>query len=119
MSKQKVGKVPIKPVERKIAALAAVAHPGPAARRQLRRLLPLAADTDQLIDMAVRHGLSGMFYKNFLKACLLETLAPHQQEKLRRVYYATVGCNLLLIRGAVPGAVGGNVLVFPAVKARS
>jgi hypothetical protein len=98
MNKRNVVESHMKPIEWKIAALATLVHPGPYARKQLRRRLPLAADRDQLIDMAVRHGLAGLFYRNFQKAGLLEALASHQRERLRQCYYSTVRFNLLLIQ---------------------
>ena len=70
-----MGEVPMKPIEWKIAPLATMANLGPIPWKQLRRLLSLAADRDQLIDMAIRQRLAGLFYKNFLKAGLLKTLA--------------------------------------------
>jgi len=86
------------PIERKITALAAMVHLGPKRQKLLRRLLPLAADKDHLIDTAIREGLGGLFYKNFLNAGLLETLARRQREKLYFYYYSAVRCNLKLIR---------------------
>ena len=85
-------------IERKLLACATMAHPTAQGQQALRRLLSLAPDWDQLINTAIHEGLAGLFYKNLLKAGLLETLADHQQEKLRSCYYSAVRFNLILIR---------------------
>ncbi len=85
-------------IEPKILAYTTLVHLNSDRQQKLRRLLPLVPDMDRLIDAAMKEGLAGLFYKNFLKSGVLETLADNQQEKLRSHYYLTVRFNLKLMR---------------------
>jgi len=85
-------------IERKLLAVATMLHLSAHGQQALRRLLPPAADRDRLIQTAIHEGLAGLLYKNLQKAGLLETLAGHQQEKLRAYYYSALRFNLILIR---------------------
>jgi len=85
-------------IDRKLLASATMAHLNAEGRQALQELLPPAPDRDRLIHLAIEEGLAGLFYKNFLKAGVLENLTGHQQEKLRAYYYATVRFNLKLTR---------------------
>ncbi|UCB48742.1 MAG: nucleotidyltransferase family protein [Deltaproteobacteria bacterium] len=84
-------------IERKILAYAAELNPDFDHHERLHRLVSRYADMDQLIDLADKEGLTCLVYKKFEKSGLLETLAPHQRERLQSSYYKTAGFNLKLI----------------------
>ena len=85
------------PIEQKILAYAAELNPDSGQREKLLDLVSSYEDVNQLIDLADKEGLTCLFYKNFEKAGLLETLSPHHRERLQSNYYQTAGFNLKLI----------------------
>ena len=84
-------------IEQKILAYAAELNPDSGHHERLRTLVSRYKDVDRLIDLADKEGLTCLFYKNFEKSGLLETLSPHQRERLQSTYYKTAGFNLKLI----------------------
>jgi hypothetical protein len=84
-------------IEQKILACAAEINPDSGHHETLRRLVSRYEDLDQLVDLANKEGLTCLFYKNFEKSGLLETLSPQQRERLQSTYYQTAGFNLTLI----------------------
>jgi hypothetical protein len=84
-------------IEQKILAHAAELNPNSDQHDRLRRLVSRYTDVDQLIDLADKEGLTCLFYRNLEKSGLLQTLSPHQRERLQSSYYRTAGFNLKLI----------------------
>ncbi|MGD8985949.1 MAG: nucleotidyltransferase family protein [Desulfobacteraceae bacterium] len=84
-------------IEQKILAYSAELNPDSGHHERLRGLMSRYTDVDQLIDLADKEGLTCLFYKNFQKAGLLETLSPQQRERVQSSYYKTAGFNLKLI----------------------
>ena len=53
-------------IEPKILACTTMVPLNSDRQQKLRRRLPLVPDMDRLIDAAMKEGLTGLFYKNFL-----------------------------------------------------
>ena len=79
--------------------LLAACHIDPAADHleNLQTMLTRPVDGDRLIELAVREGLSGLLYKNLIKAGFLTHLGPAQEQRLRSLYYLNVRNNLKLL----------------------
>ena len=83
--------------EHKILACAADFDPAEGDLQKIRGYMSTVTDTNHLIDLAVKEGLAGFFYKSLLKAGLLETLNPQHKQRLYTAYYLTIRHNLKLI----------------------
>lgn len=83
--------------ENKLLACMSELNPQPSQYERMRDLISQDMDADRLIDLADREGLTCLLYKNLEKSGLLESLSPHQRERLRSSYYRTAGFNLKLI----------------------
>ncbi|CAB1080893.1 hypothetical protein JY97_09310 [Alkalispirochaeta odontotermitis] len=87
----------MRPIEHKILTCAANLDPAENDLQKLRGDMSTVTDTSALIDLAYREGMAGFLYKSLLKAGLLETLDPHQRQRLYESYYLTIRHNLKLI----------------------
>jgi hypothetical protein len=65
---------------------------------ELRRLLPLIKDMNRMVDMAIKEGVAGLYYKNFMKSKALHYYSDYQQKTLHTIYYRAVQFNTRLIR---------------------
>ena len=65
--------------------------------QKIRGCMSNSVDMDRSIDLAVKEGLGGFFYKSLLKAGLLETINPQHKQKLYTIYYLTVRKNVKLL----------------------
>lgn len=80
----------------KILTCATDVNPDPCQQQRIRRLVSFDVDLDYLINTAIKEGLAGLLYKNFMKSGLMETLDRKQRERLQSLYYRTVIFNLKL-----------------------
>ena len=62
--------------------------------QKIRGYMSNSVDMDRLISRATLEGLGGFFYKNLLKAGLLETVSPRHKQQLYTIYYLTVRNNI-------------------------
>jgi hypothetical protein len=69
----------------------------PAKNQRLQSLMSNGVDVDCLIKASVKEGMAGFLYRNLMKAGILESLNPQQQQTLESLYYQTVQFNLKLI----------------------
>ena len=83
--------------ELKILAWIGQLEPDDKYLQKIRGYMSTGIDTDHLIDLAVKERLAGFLYKNLCKADLLDTLKPHQKQRLYTTYYLTIRHNLKLI----------------------
>jgi len=80
----------------KILTCATDVNPDPCRQQRIRRLVSFNVDFDFLINTAIKEGLAGLLYKNFMKSGLMEILDRKQRERLQSLYYRTVIFNLKL-----------------------
>jgi len=85
------------PIEHKILTACTELDPNEDQLQKIRGCMMQNVNTDRLIDLAVREGLGGFLYKSLLKAGVLETLSPRDQQRLYTIYYLTVRHNLKLL----------------------
>jgi hypothetical protein len=95
--------------EHKILACAGQPEPDENSLQKIRGYMSTVSDTNHLIDLAVKEGLTGFLYKSLLKAGLLETLNPHHKQRLYTAYYLTIRHNLKLIHAL-------NVILKPLIQ---
>jgi len=84
-------------IEQEVLISATELHADSCLEEKLRKLMPLVADVDSLIEMAIKEGLAGLFYKNLLKSGMLHVLGREQRRTLQSFYYNTLRFNLKLI----------------------
>lgn len=65
--------------------------------QKLRHFISFIENKDALIDLAIKEGLAGLFYKNLLKSEALNVLDYDQRKKLQSLYYRTLSSNLIRI----------------------
>ncbi|MBW2428796.1 MAG: nucleotidyltransferase family protein [Deltaproteobacteria bacterium] len=64
---------------------------------KLQNLLVRPVDSDRLIELAVKEGLTGLLYKNLLNTGSLGGLGPGRAQRLESFYHITVRNNLRLL----------------------
>ena len=84
-------------IKRKILACATEVNPNSYQQQRMRHLMSHDIDVDDLINMSIKEGLSGLLYKGLVKSGMLETLEHGQRERLKSLYYQAVAFNLNLI----------------------
>ncbi len=83
--------------EREILTAAADTNPAEADIMKIRTCLSQRMDSRRLVDLAIREGLGGFLYRTLIKADLLQTLKPEDQQRLYTNYYLTIRRNLKLL----------------------
>jgi hypothetical protein len=65
-------------------------------KSRLVEFLSRGASADLLVNLALKEGMAGILYKNFLKSEIFEFIDTRLQEKIQSQYYRTIYINLKL-----------------------
>ena len=87
----------MKAIERKILSCASDVEHGPENRQRLLEFMSFDRDMKRLVDIALKEGLGGFFYKSLKKSDMLGRLKHEERQRLQNHYYQTARFNLNLL----------------------